>query len=252
MEVIVIGAGSFVPELKRHCSSYLFKIEKEKLIFDFGRGTLDNLMKAKINLDKINKIFISHLHIDHFAELSSFLFYVLYRPGAKNYLDINIYGPRGIKKSMKYIFKAYYLDKHKYLNKIKIKELFDKSKVRGKGWEIRSFKVKHSEEMNCLAYRIKADNKVVCYSGDSGYCKGLKEACKNSDLAIIEATLPEGWKMKEHMTGKEVGKLASESKIKKLVLTHIASFYLKNVKKDVKENYKGKIILAKDLLKIKV
>lgn len=176
----------------------------------------------------------------------------MYRPKAKKYPDIKIYGPGGIKKTTNLLFKAYYLEKHKYLSKIKIKEIHDKSIIRGNGWKVKSFKVKHVKNMNCLAYRIEADNKKVCYSGDSSYCAGLKNTCKNVDLAIIEVSVPENWKIKEHINGKEVGKLANETRIKKLILTHVDYFYLPKVKKDVGEYYKGKVILAKDLMKVRI
>lgn len=252
MKITILGCGTFVPELKRHAASYLFDIGKEKIVFDFGRGILDNLIKTKINLDKINTIFITHTHVDHIAELSSFLFYILDRPKARKYPDIKIYGPKGIKKTINFLLKAYHLEKHKYLNKIKIKELSNQNIVKGSYWKVKSFKVKHEKEVNCFAYRIETKKKIVCYSGDSGYCIGLKEACKNSDLAIIEVTAPKEWKITTHLNGEQAGKLANETKVKKLVLTHIASFYLPKVKKDVAQNYKGKIIIAKDLMKIKV
>jgi len=252
MKITVLGCGTFVPELKRHAASYLFEIGKEKIVFDFGRGILDNLIKTKINLEKINTIFITHTHTDHIAELSSFLSYVLDRPKARKYPDTKIYGPKGIKKTIKLLFKAYHLEKHKYLNKIKIKELSNKEQINFGTLKIKAFEVIHSKSRKCFAYRIEIKKKTVCYSGDSGYCTGLKEACENSDLAIVEANLPESWNIKEHLTGKKVGKLANETKVKKLVLTHIASFYLPQVKKDVAQNYKGKIIIVKDLMKIKV
>lgn len=252
MKITVLGCGTFVPELKRHAASYLFEIGKEKIVFDFGRGILDNLIKTKINLDKINTIFITHTHVDHIAELSSFLFYILYRPKARKYPEIKIYGPKGIKKTINFLLKAYHLEKHKYVNKIKIKELSNQNIVKGSSWKVKSFEVKHSKSRKCFAYRIETKKKIVCYSGDSGYCTSLKEACKNTDLAIVEANLPESWNIKEHLTGEKVGKLAKEVEIKKLIITHIASFYLPQVKKDVAQNYKGKVIIAKDLMKIKI
>jgi ribonuclease BN (tRNA processing enzyme) len=252
MKLIILGSGTFVPELKRNSSSYLVEIGKERLIFDFGRGSLTSILKLKISLDKINKIFISHLHVDHLAELSSFLFYFLYRPKAKKYPDIFIYGPKGIKKTMNLLFKAYHINNHKYLDKIKIKELSDKDFVKGKNWKIKAFKVKHAKKLYCLAYRLESGKKVFCYSGDTAYCKGIKNACKNTDLALIEASLPEKLKIKEHLTGKKAGKIAKQSRVKKLIITHVAGFYLSDVIKDVKKYYKEKVILAKDLKKIKI
>jgi len=73
MEITVLGSGTYQPELKRHCSGYLIKISRQNLVFDFGRGTLDQLLKLGINYFDIDSIFISHTHADHCSELSSFL-----------------------------------------------------------------------------------------------------------------------------------------------------------------------------------
>ena len=58
--------------------------------------------------------------------------------------------------------------------------------------------------------------------------------------------------MKGHINGEELGKLAQETKIKKLIVTHVANTYLHQVKKDIRKNYKEKVIIAKDLMKIKI
>lgn len=116
--------------------------------------------------------------------------------------------------------------------------------------KVKCFDVKH--EGHSSAFRIEERDKVVCYSGDSAYCKNLIEACKNADLAILDSTLPEKWKVPAHMTGEDAGKLAQEACVKKLVLTHIAGAYLKYAVYDAQKHYKGPVIIAKDMMKIKL
>jgi ribonuclease BN (tRNA processing enzyme) len=253
MKLTILGAGTFVPELKRSCSSYLIEYDKYRIIFDFGMGTIYNLLRLKKDLYDFNKIFITHTHADHLSEIVSFLAFILYAP-EKDKLKIpyEIYGPKGIRESLRKIKEAFQFKDEKFSNRIKIHELSGKEIIKMGKLEIKPFEVNHSKRRLCLGYQILEDKKKICYSGDSGYCKSLKCACQDADIAIIEATLPKKWDVASHMNGEETGKIAREARVKKLILTHVANTYLSQVKKDVKKEYNGKIIIAKDLMKIKI
>ncbi len=104
----VLGSGNFLPDTSRHCSSYLLEVNKKKIMFDFGRGAIDSLIKKKINLKEIQNIFISHMHSDHFSEIGSFLGWVIDEPSLlKVEHKVRIFGPRGIKKAVKRLLKAF-------------------------------------------------------------------------------------------------------------------------------------------------
>ncbi|MFH1918020.1 MAG: ribonuclease Z [Nanoarchaeota archaeon] len=249
MKITILGSGTFVPFAKRTCSSHLLEDNKNKIMFDFGSGTINYLTKLGIKLYGLNHIFISHMHADHSSDLSHFILFILDAPD-KNKLKEKyfIYGPEGINRDIENMLKAFHLDDHKNLNRLKIIELNKEIKIGS--FRISPFLVSH--DIMALAYRIEYFQKALCYSGDSSYCEGLKEACMNTDLAIIEATFPKHCNLRNHLSGEELGKLAQETKIKKLIVTHVADTYLPQVKKDIKKNYKGKIIIAKDLMRFKI
>ncbi len=253
MKIIVLGSGTFIPELNRNCSSYLIEIEKEKIIFDFGRGTIDNLLKLKISLYDLKTIFISHMHTDHSSELSSFISFILNNPDKtklkKTYF---IYGSKGIKNRINKLLKAFDMHKHKNLNKIKVVEISTNKKIKNKNWIVDCFNAKHSPKGECLSYRLISDRKIIFYSGDSAYSKNLIKGCKNADLAILEATLPKRRNSKEHMDGQEAGEIAQKGGVKNLLLTHVANTYLPEVIQDLKKSYAGKFSIAKDLMQIKL
>jgi len=250
MQLIIIGSGTFIPDHRAN-SSYLLKTDDKNIIFDIGRGAINNLQKVKIDLYKINYIFISHTHADHLSELISLINLILDSPEKNKvyYKMLKIYGPRGIKKSINYLLKAYGLNKHKNLKRIEIKELKDRQKVSIEKTKIQPFYVFHNKHLIAsTAYRIKNKNKIFVYSGDSSDCKGLREACKNANVAILESTLPKEICPKEHLSGEDAGRIAKDSNVKHLILTHIAKDYLKNAKKDAGKYFNGKITIARDLL----
>jgi ribonuclease Z len=253
MKITILGSGTFVPELNRHCSSYLFEIGKEKLVFDLGRGAIDQLLKLKTNLYELDKIFISHMHTDHASEIVSFISFIIDSPEKKKLKErYTIYGPKGIKRRINKFLESFNLHKHKNIRRIRVRELSDKDIVKGGDWMLKPFKVRHSKNLNCLSYRIKSRNKTLSYLGDSAYSESLIKSCLNSDVAILEATLPERWNSKEHMNGKEAGRLAREANVKNLIVTHVANTYLPKVKKDIRKEYSGKFYIAKDLMTINI
>lgn len=255
MKLTILGSGTYQPELERHCSSYLVQVNRQNLVFDFGRGTLDQLLKLGVSYYNIDTIFITHCHGDHISELSSFL-HIALTVDSKRKRGITIYGPVGIKRSINNLLRATGLFGRKHpIYKIKIKEIKNSELVRGKGWLVRGYTVSHVSKMRCLAYRIQADQKVLAYSGDTGNCQGLYKACRDADLAIIEANSPKSVKdMAGHLTSGEAGQIASDSSVKKLVLTHISAERLKkeDPKSEAKEFFRGSVVLAKDSMKIKI
>jgi len=56
-----------------------------------------------------------------------------------------------------------------------------------------------------------------------------------------------------HLNSRDVGIVAQKANVKTLVLTHIYPFVPdKQIKKEVQKYFKGEVILARDLLRIKV
>jgi len=262
MKVIILGSGTFVPELHRHSSGYLVEVNKRKIILDFGRGVIENLLKLRVNLFDLDKIFISHMHADHTSGLASFFHLVLNTVSEKKLREkYTIYGPKGIKKDIRKILEAFHIDSLKNIRRLEIVELSPNKMVQIGELEVSGFKAKHGTKhgkrlVNCFGYVLKNKNKKICYSGDSGLCEELKNACKNSDLAIIEANEPKEWWPKEwwhakgHLSGEEAGKIASQANVKKLIITHVANGYLPDVEKDIRKTYKGNFSIAKDLMEI--
>lgn len=68
-KLIVLGCNSAKPILTRHPSAYVLNINDNLFLIDCGEGTQIQFLKYKIKISKINHIFISHLHGDHYLGL---------------------------------------------------------------------------------------------------------------------------------------------------------------------------------------
>lgn len=65
LKITFLGTAGTVPSIERNPSSILIQREGVRVLFDCGEGTQRQMMKAKCGF-RINSVFITHLHTDHF------------------------------------------------------------------------------------------------------------------------------------------------------------------------------------------
>jgi ribonuclease Z len=95
MRVIALGTGT--PNFRRSQASASWLVELgngDKFIFDIGTGSLGNLGALEIPYTYLDKIFISHLHVDHIGDLDAMFIggWVSNRTG-----PLRVWGPSGLK-----------------------------------------------------------------------------------------------------------------------------------------------------------
>lgn len=95
MKLTILGCYAATPRTITNPTSQVLEIKNRLFLIDCGEGTQVQLRKNKIKFSKINHIFISHLHGDHFFGLIGTIstFALLGRT-----TDLHIYGPKGVKE----------------------------------------------------------------------------------------------------------------------------------------------------------
>ena len=73
LKLTILGCHSSTPRSETHPSAQILEIKNHTFLIDCGEGTQMQLRKFKISFAKINHIFISHLHGDHFFGLIGLL-----------------------------------------------------------------------------------------------------------------------------------------------------------------------------------
>jgi ribonuclease Z len=98
LKLTILGCYAATPRTFTNPTSQILEIKNRLFLIDCGEGTQVQLRKNKIRFSKINHIFISHLHGDHFFGLVGLVstFTLLNRA-----TDLHIYGPTGIKEIIK-------------------------------------------------------------------------------------------------------------------------------------------------------
>ena len=69
IKVTLLGTGTPQPLMERFGPGILVQAGSEILLFDAGRGGLQRLRQLNLSYDKINALFITHLHSDHIVGL---------------------------------------------------------------------------------------------------------------------------------------------------------------------------------------
>lgn len=308
IEITILGTTAAIPTRKRnHPSIYLRYVGRKErcILFDCGEGTQKQILSSGLNFMKIEHIFITHWHADHFAGLLG-LFETMSLEKRKK--PLFVYGPeaeREVKlllnvgygnKTFEIIAKNVPLTKdykiyeeeeffvistpvqhgipsvaYAFIEKDRVK--IDKSKAIAMGLPEKSkiySKLKKDGFLNYKGSRINLEDvshvekgKKVVYSGDTKFCKNLVDILQDANLAILDCTYFDNGKLKEkvegrfHMSFDDIIKILDLTKAK-VVLTHISRRYqtqkeienIINEKIVDKSQYKDRIVIARDLLKI--
>ncbi|NVK84231.1 MAG: ribonuclease Z [Cytophagia bacterium] len=95
IRVKILGSNSATPAHRRHHTSQLVSVEGKYYLIDCGEATQLQLKRYKLRAQRINNIFISHLHGDHYLGLMGLLS-SMHLMGRNKSLDL--YGPKGLQE----------------------------------------------------------------------------------------------------------------------------------------------------------
>ncbi|NPB08970.1 MAG: MBL fold metallo-hydrolase [Thermodesulfobacteria bacterium] len=249
MKVTILGSGTGWPRRERGAPGYLVETAQEKILLDFGPGTIVRLLQVEVSISEIDFIFLSHFHPDHVTDLIPFLFATRYQLGYQRREPFKIFAGEGFHNFHQALKQAFGHWVEPPTGMMKVLELSTQypSAFLEPPLEIRSAPVVHNPES--LAYRLEHQGKSLVYSGDTDYTPNLVELAEEADLLIIECSAPEGRKVSGHLTPSLAGRIAGEARVKRLVLSHL---YPPCDEADLitpcRRYYDGEIIIAEDFM----
>lgn len=95
MELTILGCHAATPRKNAQTTAQLLEIKGHLMLIDCGEGTQMQLRKLGVKFSRIQHVFISHLHGDHFYGLIGLIstFRLLGREA-----ELHVHGPKGIKE----------------------------------------------------------------------------------------------------------------------------------------------------------
>jgi ribonuclease Z len=271
-----LGTGGPRLDSARGSACHVLEAAGKHLMFDVGRGAIHGVAANGLPIAEIGPLFISHLHVDHIGELANYLI-TSWIEGRRK--PLKIYAPPGTREIVDALFDTVYDRDIAFRTEgetafgpfigADIAELSSGQMVEGDGWRARCEEVEHGhglgfaqtflERWTCFAWRLEAEGKVFCFSGDAVMCEGLLSAAERADLHLQCCYLPSSALANPHMKGvgsytlacsDTAGKIAEQANVKRLVLTHFKQTTpeaLAEIGSDVRRDYAGPVELSNDL-----
>jgi ribonuclease BN (tRNA processing enzyme) len=214
MRLKILGTGTCIPSLQRCSSSYLLLTEKYKILVDVGPSVVRRLVEFGYTTNDIDIIILTHFHVDHTVDLSTFLFACNYdvEPRVKTLILI---GGQGIYKFYKGLLNIYpwMLPKSYRL----ILKSIPKGKLKLENLLIETCRVNHNRES--IGIRIE-ENGNITFTGDTDYSRNLVRLAQGTDLLVSECAFPER-KVKGHLNLSVLGRMVSEAQPEKVIISHL-------------------------------
>jgi ribonuclease BN (tRNA processing enzyme) len=271
IEVQVLGSGG--PELqdKRASSSYLvWRDGHARVLIDAGGGAALRFGQSGARMEDLSAILLSHLHIDHTADLPALL-KSSYFGERKDALPA--FGPPGNKEfPATSVFIADLFDPrrgaYRYLGsfldgqgdgyRLQARDVVlgahEIRRVYGAGGLVLSATVAIHGAVPALAWRVDVDGHSVTFSGDNNGNNGnLEKLAAGADLLIAHNAIPEGTQgapRELHMPPSVIGSIAGAAGVHELVLSHRMLRTLgheEETRAAIAGNYIGPVVFADDL-----
>lgn len=251
MILTVLGSGTSVPQKERAAPGYLVRSENRILLLDLGPGTIWNLARLSgVNPGMVQGVLLSHLHIDHCADLASLLF-SMRAPEIAREEPLRVLGPPGLNRYYSSLRDTYghWVEPVGY--ELQMGE-WDGQIVEWEGFRISAVSTVHS--IPNIAFLVQdVDTRSSCiYTGDGEPTEDLiRMAGSGVDVLLSECSLGPGQMEKNHMNPAQAAELATRCRAEKLVLSHLnPGCYPDDVYRDAAEHFDGEIVIASDGLSI--
>ena len=226
-QLTILGSNSAIPSFERHPTAQLLQHLDQRFLIDCGEGTQTQLSKYGIKTHRISKIFISHLHGDHYFGLIGLLS-TLHLQGRT--APLTLFAPAELREIIAIQLSASQTKLRFDLNFVAVNPTRNAVLVDEKELTISSIVLNHRIPCTGFLFKEKANTeKSYAYCSDTIYDTSLIPIIANVDLLYHEATFMEDLihRAKEtfHTTTKEAATLALNANVGKLIIGHFSSRY---------------------------
>jgi ribonuclease Z len=264
LSLFFAGTAGSVPTARRGLPALLLRAGGQRLLFDCGEGTQQQLLRS-IGLPDIEAAFITHLHLDHWLGLLGMLKTFDLRARER---PLTIYGPPGLLALLGGLRPI--IGRTGY--PLRVAELEPYEEVRFGTFLISPFPVNHRVEAFGYAFveddrpgrfdvgaaralgivdgpdfgrlqrgetvngvrpeqvmgETRAGRRIVI-SGDTAPCQAVEVLAHDADLLVHEATFMEEERARAretfHSTAHQAGEIARDAGVRLLALTHLSTRY---------------------------
>jgi ribonuclease BN (tRNA processing enzyme) len=275
MEVVVLGSGG-PRAFGRAGSSCIVLVEgRPRILVDAGPGAFLRIGELGLDLDRVDTVLLTHLHIDHSGDLPAFFnARALTSDGPIAY---RVFGPDGaglfprtsrfvdllVGEGGAFAYQKTFGARESFAVKdlaVSLDSALTKI-VDEDGLVVEEIATHHGD-CPSVAYRISYGGRVVVFSGDmdASALPNLVQLAKDADLLVFNCAVldPPGSPSQLyalHTPPGKIGEAARASGVKSLLLSHLAPDVIGQeaaVRKSIRASYGGPVAFAKDGLRVAV
>ena len=277
--LILLGTGGGpTPKKGRSASAQVIVVNGVSYVVDCGNGVARQMVSAGLKLGSIRDVFITHQHSDHTADYGNLLWL-----GWATDLDhrVDTYGPPPLKRMTELFLEMNDVDirtrtedegRPAFAPLIHVHELTAGGVVmEDANVKVTAAVVLHPPLVPAFAYRFDTAARSIVISGDTAPSENLVKLAQAADVLVHEvmylpaiekliATEPNAVRLKEHLlashtTTEQVGRIATEAKVKTLVLSHLVPGGFPFVEdkvwlEAVRPYFAGEILVGRDLMEV--
>jgi ribonuclease BN (tRNA processing enzyme) len=247
MKLTVVGSGDAFGTGGRLQTCYHVATPGAEILLDCGATAIIGMQRLGLSPDRVEVIFISHLHGDHFAGLVWWLLHAHYVAGRT--APLTIVGPAGIAQRFAVAAEALFPNSTQIPLRFDMQfvEFAERMPVDLAGVRVTPFEVLHPSGAPPYALRLECEGKVLSFSGDTKWVDSLLPAANGADLYITESF---GFEQQVgyHLTWREIERNIDRLGAKRLLLTHMGGEMLAN-RQHVRD---PRVMLAEDGMQIDV
>ncbi|MFZ1471077.1 MAG: MBL fold metallo-hydrolase [Paracoccaceae bacterium] len=221
MQLTFVGCGDAFGSGGRFNTCFHVRTSKSCFLIDCGASSMIALKSQGFDPNEIESILITHFHGDHFGGIPYFMLDAQFF--SKRQSPLTIMGPAGLEEWYARVLESTFPGSSKTTPKFDLafQEMVPGTTTKVGDLSITTARVRHGPPGGPFhAYRIRADDKTIAYTGDTEWVDELIEIGHEADLLIAEAYF---FKKRVPL---HLDLLTLESKLpdmapKRLILTHM-------------------------------
>lgn len=233
MKVTVLGKSPSWQDAGGACSGYLVESDRAAVVLDCGNGVFSKLRRYR-DYCKVDAVAISHLHADHFLDLVPYSYALTLAPrqqpvpvdrwpGTDSPARPRLITPAGSREVYRRVVGAWG-NEDLIESAFELEEYEPGATVEVGDLRLRFCEVPHFTTTFAVDFSSANSGGRLTYGADCGPGEEIVEIARDTDLLLIEATLPRPERDDDrgHMTPAEAGDHARRAGARRVVLIHVS------------------------------